>query len=435
MLIRFEATNYRSIAAETELSMVAVDKDRDGTVPVELLNESLVNVAGVYGPNASGKSNVVAVLRWLRNAVAQSLRYWDEAIPYDPFAFGSGPAQPSAFTLEMTVDGVRFEYNLEVDASRVLSESLYHYPKKIRRKLFERDGDDLDFQRGLGALSGTRRLLTPKTLAMSIAPRFSEPLVTKFAEQVRRIQTLGPLPSRRGQYRRGPVFALPHMYSGQYAQTLRYFENAERPSLFDAVAGDGLEVPDDRQQALALLRLADLGIDDVRVDEEEVPLPDASGTRTQRQLRLLHGPSGASMPLDFDEESRGTQTWFHLIGMVLQALRTGSLVVFDELDASLHPTLSAELIRLFKRKDTNPLGAQLLFTSHDTSLLRHLNRDEVWLTEKRNDGATRLGSLAEFAGKRVRQSVDLESGYLHGKFGALPQVDEVEFLRALGLIG
>ncbi|MDR1512026.1 MAG: ATP-binding protein [Propionibacteriaceae bacterium] len=429
MLIRFEATNYRSVTAETELSMVAVDKDRDGTVPVELLNESLVNVAGVYGPNASGKSNVVAVLGWLRDAFALSLRYWDEAIPHDPFAFGGGPARPSAFTLELTVDGVRFEYNLEVDASRVLSESLYHYPKKIRRKVFERDGDDVDFQRGLGRLSGTRDLLTPRTLVMSVAPRFEEPLVTEFARQVRLIQTLGPLPGRRGQRGRGLT------YAGSYAPTLSWFENADRPSLFDAVAGDTLEGPDDRERALALLRLADLGIEDVRVDEEEVPLPDAPGTRTLRQLRLLHRLSGASTPLDYDEESRGTQTWFQLIGPVLQALRTGSLVVFDELDASLHPTLSAELIRLFKRKDTNPRGAQLLFTSHDTSLLRHLNRDEVWLTEKRNDGATRLGSLAEFAGERVRQSANLETGYLHGRFGAVPQVDEAEFLRALGLIG
>jgi predicted ATPase len=383
----------------------------------------------VYGPNASGKSNVVAALGWLRDAVARSLRYWDEAIPYDPFAFGSGPAQPSAFTLEMAVDGTRFEYNLEVDASKVLSESLYHYPKKIRRKIFERDGDDLDFQRGLGRLSGTRDLLTPRTLVMSIAPRFEEPLVVKFAQQVRMIQMLGPAPTRHGQYRRAP------MYAGSYAQTLQWFENAARLSLFDAAAGNTLDVPDDRAQALALLRLADLGIEDVRVDEEEVQLSDASGTRTLRRLRLLHRLAGTSMPLDYEEESRGTQAWFQLIGPVLQALRTGSLVVFDELDASLHPTLSAELIRLFKRKDANPLGAQLLFTSHDTSLLRHLNRDEVWLTEKRSDGATHLGSLAEFAGERVRQSVNLESGYLHGKFGALPQVDEVEFLRALGLIG
>ncbi|WP_422754088.1 AAA family ATPase [Micromonospora sp. WMMD708] len=80
-------------------------------------------------------------------------------------------------------------------------------------------------------------------------------------------------------------------------------------------------------------------------------------------------------------------------------------------------------------------SANTIFTSHDTSLLNHLNRDEVWLTEKQLDGSTRLGALAEFAGERVRKSQNLESAYLHGRFGALPQVDQTEFLRALGLIG
>jgi len=120
---------------------------------------------------------------------------------------------------------------------------------------------------------------------------------------------------------------------------------------------------------------------------------------------------------------------------VLNALKAGSLLLFDELDASLHPTLSMQLIRLFHDPATNPAGAQLVFTSHDTSLLNHLNRDEVWLTEKTENGATRLGALAEFAGERVRRSQNLEKAYLHGRFGALPEIDRTELLRALGLIG
>ncbi|MDR2114261.1 MAG: ATP-binding protein, partial [Bifidobacteriaceae bacterium] len=411
MLIRFEADNFRSIASETELSMVAVDKDRSEAVPVELLNESLLKVAGVYGPNASGKSNVVAVLAWLQAAVTMSLRYWDEEIPYYPFAFGNGPTQPSAFTLEMTVEGVRFEYNLEINGERILRESLFHYPKKIRRKIFERDGDVLNLQRGLGKLSGTRDLLTPKTLVMSVAPRFDEPLVSLFAQQLRQVQilntaTLGRHRSPYGRLSRS-TFSM--------TQTMRWFEEPSQPNLFDGAPNEDITRTNDRAEALALLRLADLGIEDVRVDEEEVLPSNSSEKRILRRLRLLHKLPGASVPLDFEDESQGTQTWFQLIGPLLQALRTGSLVVFDELDASLHPTLSAALIGIFKRQDTNPRGAQLLFTSHDTSLLQHLNRDEVWLTEKRSDGATHLGSLAEFAGERVRQSVNLESGYLHGK--------------------
>lgn len=190
-----------------------------------------------------------------------------------------------------------------------------------------------------------------------------------------------------------------------------------------------------REQALALLRLADLGIQDVVIDEQEIPFSSSGETRTQRRLRLVHRSGGNSAPLDFSAESEGTKTWFGLIGPVLTALRSGSIVILDEFDAGLHPTLSAELLRVFQSRVTNPYGAQLIFTSHDTSLLNHLNRDEVWLTEKRLDGSTRLGALAEFAGERVRKSQNLENAYLHGRFGALPQVDQTEFLRALGLIG
>jgi predicted ATPase len=434
MLIRFEVENFRSIAREAELSMVAVDQDRDETVPVELLGRNLLKVAGIYGPNASGKSNIVAALAWLCDAVKMSLLLWDEGIPFDPFAFGSGPAEPSRFVIEMDVEGVRFEYSLEVDAEKIISEELYHYPKKIRRKIFERDKNDVVFQRGLGRLAGTKELLTDKTLVMSIAPRFDEPLVTDFAQQIRSIQVLdqGRVLSRRWGSFGQPIWKIPGT-----ASTMRWFEDhrLNQSELSQKKTDSNVSRGDHRSKALSLLRMADLGIDDIRIEEEEIQHPGTSETTWRRNLRLLHRVSSTSAPLDYEEESRGTQTWFRLIGPILEALSSGSLVVIDELDANLHPALSAELIRIFHRPDTNPLGAQLLFTSHDTSLLNHLNRDEIWLTDKGSDGATSLGSLAEFAGKRVRKSLNLESGYLHGRFGALPQVDQLMLLRSLKLIG
>jgi len=209
---------------------------------------------------------------------------------------------------------------------------------------------------------------------------------------------------------------------------MRWFEDApEQPTLFPETG--------ERDQALALLRLADLGIEDVRIENQEAAFPDSTEVRTQRRLSLLHKTGDHIAPLDFSAESEGTRNWFRLIGPLLTALRNGTIMIFDELDASLHPTLSAELLRICHDPALNPRGAQLIFTSHDTSLLNHLNRDEVWLTEKRKDGSTRLGALAEFAGERVRRSQNLENAYLHGRFGALPQVDQTGLLRALGLIG
>jgi hypothetical protein len=421
MLIRFEVSNFRSIREPVDLSMVAIDSAREEAREVPNLGESLLHVAAILGPNASGKSNIIAALTWLRDAVQDSLLLWDNGIPIEPFAFAGGPDRPSSFTVESIVHGVRFEYVLELDRRSVAYEGLFHYPEKKRRRILEREGDELKLQRGLGNLSGTRELLTSRSLALSIARRFDEPLVSDFAADILRIQTLGP-PSRGRQA----------LAASQRLLTTSLFEPepGSQDALFPVSEAAGFD-QSDRTQGLALLRLADLGIEGVVVADD----PDGSVRRAQApQLQLTHRTAGGSVPLDFTAESSGTRTWFQLIGPLLMALKEGSVLLFDELDASLHPTLSQQVISLFQDRATNPRDAQLVFTTHDTSLLSHLNRDEVWLTEKSDDGATRLGALAEFAGERVRTSVNLEKAYLHGRFGALPDTDPTELLRAMGLI-
>jgi predicted ATPase len=411
VLIRFEATNFRSILDPVELSMVAVDRDRAEARPVANLGGSLLPVAAVFGPNASGKSTVIAALTWIRDAVADSLRCWDDGIPVEPCAFADGPDRPSEFTVESVIAGVRFEYVVELDPEAVRYEGLFHYPEKKRRRIFERNGVELTLQRGLGNLSGTRRLLTNRTLALSIARRFDEPLVAHFATHLLAIQTL-----------RQHALSCPAVIGS----TQRWFE--EPTGSGQSASADSA----DRAKALALLRLVDLTIEDVVVDEQDVVDPEHRHPRTQRRVRLVRRTAQGRVPFDFASESAGTRRWFQLIGPMLTALRAGSVLLFDELDASLHPTLSRQLIRLFHDPATNPAGAQLIFTSHDTSLLNHLNRDEIWLTEKAADGATRLVALAEFAGERVRRSQNLENAYLHGRFGALPDIDRTDLLRTSG---
>jgi uncharacterized protein len=421
MLIRFEVANFRSILDPVELSMVAVDRDRAEARAVPNLGESLLPVAAVYGPNASGKSNVLAALAWLTAAVRESLRSWDDEIPVEPFAFAEGHTRPTEFTVESVIAGVRFEYVVELDRQTVRYEGLFHYPEKKRRRIFEREGGELKLQRGLGNLSGVRELLTPRTLALSAARRFDEPLVSDFASALLAGQALG----------------LP-WHEPSLTPMSQWFEDAAEDDNQTSYGISDNLVQENRTQALALLRLADLGIDDVTIDKQGFTFEFVDrSTRvvTGRKVRLVHRTADERVPFDLDAESAGTRTWFRLIGPVLHALKAGSLLLFDELDASLHPTLSMQLIRLFHDPATNPAGAQLVFTSHDTSLLNHLNRDEVWLTEKTENGATRLGALAEFAGERVRRSQNLEKAYLHGRFGALPDVDRTELLRALGLIG
>ncbi|SHN47992.1 hypothetical protein SAMN05443668_13140 [Cryptosporangium aurantiacum] len=415
MLLRFAVSNHRSINEPVELSMVAVDDDREAARRFDLLNESVLTVAGIYGPNASGKSNVVDALAWLSAAVGRSLRAWDETIPREPFKFSSAAGLPTTFEAEMMVDGVRYAYQLELTDKEVTTEALYSYPERRQRLLFEREGLNIHFRRGLGsALSGVRELLTPTTLALSAAMRFREPDVSPFGHKLANVVVLGTRP-RRPRTVDWYAYSSPVLYRASETERL-FVESSDQRG---------------RTQGLGLLRFADLGIDDVEVVEEAVD--DAVDAPIRRQIRLVHRVEDQKIAFNLYDESEGTRTWFRLIGPVLRALKAGRTMLFDEIDASLHPRLSAKLLELFQDPRTNPSGAQLVFTSHDTSLLNHLNRDEVWLTDKGIRGATSLTPLSDFGGDKVRRSLNLEKAYLQGRFGAVPELDQQALKAYLGV--
>ena len=424
VLLRFQVSNHRSILEPIELSMIAVDEDRAATRGFDLLSERVLTVAGIYGPNASGKSNVLDAIAWLSSAVAGSLRGWEDDIPRDAHRFGQGPVSPSVFDLEIVVDGVRFAYRLEVDDSAVLYESLDSYPERRRRNLFTREGQEVDFRRGLVGARAIQELLTPTTLALSAARRVGDSNVKSVGHMIAGMGFLGPvwIVSRLGR----------KFHPGFFVdRTMRLFVGGgEAAQARSEETGEDRPLTAELSSALDLLRLADPGIDDYEIAQEDSRYPDGPG---RHRLRLVHRVSDEPVAFDLEDESTGTRTWFHHLGPVLAALRDGRILVFDEIDASLHPRLSARLLEIFQDPQTNPRGAQLVFTSHDASLLNALNRDEVWLTEKKS-GSTRLVALAEFRGERVRKSLNLERAYLQGRFGAVPQVDQAEVRRALGLV-
>jgi hypothetical protein len=406
--------------------MVAVDEDRPQARRRERLDASLLTTAGIFGPNASGKSNVLAALLWVRRAVAQSLSRWDDGIPVEPFAFGQARFKDSSFTLEYEIAGVRFDYLLDIGEESVSYEALFHYPEGRKRRIFERDGNHLEIQRGLGVLGGARSLLTDRSLVLSLIRRFDEPLTSAFANELLGMTSLGKsltgfrTPQAAARWATMSLFDTPQDNEGLEA-LFEIEEDEAKRSAHDSR----------RKQAMSMLRLADLGVADVLIDSASDEY--LSGT-ARRTARLVHTSGSDRIPFEYRDESTGTRTWFELIGPVTRALRQGSLALFDELDASLHPTLTTELVRLFQHEGANPLGAQLIFTTHDTNLLNHLGRDEIWLTQKEN-GSTRFAPLSKFAGERVRKSQNLEAGYLSGRFGGLPDVSRPEVLRDLGLIG
>ena len=213
-----------------------------------------------------------------------------------------------------------------------------------------------------------------------------------------------------------------------------------------------------REPVLALLRAAAMGITSANTQ----PLDPITDERIQKAVRILagleieadgtdEGPhledlglrlvhQGADSDVEFapQDESFGTLVWFGLVGSVIEALAQGTVLLADELDASLHPNLVRQLIHLFQNPQTNPRQSQLVLNSHDMTILgdsasdRLIGRDQIWFTEKGDDGSTSLYSLADL---EPRKSEAIGRRYLAGHYGAIPNLSTQEFEAAAKLVG
>ena len=161
------------------------------------------------------------------------------------------------------------------------------------------------------------------------------------------------------------------------------------------------------QDLVTLAQMADIGIRDIRVDEREPPEADEGGL------------------LSLVDESAGTLAWLAIAVPIIAALRNGRLLCVDELDTSLHPHLVIEIVRLFQNFETNPHGAQLIFTTHDVTMLMPqselgLRSNQVWIVEKTTDGASELYSLGDFTD--LKEKSNIAKQFLEGRFGGTPRL-------------
>lgn len=416
MLLRFRVSNYASIRDEQELSLIALDDHADlATAAVPLTKDKVLPAVGVFGPNASGKSNVLKALDFARAAVVESHQRWlpEEPVPRWPFRLDTtGRTAPSEFVHEFVHNGVRYEYGFVIGDRTVHEEWLFSWPKGRRNVLFERSGMEFSFGTSLaGPKAAIAEIVRENSLFLSAAAANNHP-------------DLRPLARWFGNRRRLSSNANLHLLPP--------------PELLD-------------DETMSLLRYADVGVSGATVmerpdDEIERSLGRARATRVRvtfdedgaardlvrppkPRLELLHHAETASTgePLPWAWESSGTQAWVWLSNAATSCLRSGHLLVIDDLGADLHPLLTAQLLGLFQDRETNPYGAQLIFTGHDVNLLgRHvehrLRRDQVWLTSKGTNGATNLYPLTEYG--RVRDGVDdVEGRYLQGRYGAVPFFD------------
>ncbi|MHC3464143.1 AAA family ATPase [Streptomyces flavovirens] len=383
-----------------------------------------VSVCAVYGTNASGKSNVIDAVGWMRRAVLSSFRHWDPSggVPRRPFALrDDAAAHPSSFALDFILGGVHHQFGFSVNDDRVTEEWLYYYPEGRQRRLYERGADGVvTFGRWLtGRRKLIAELLRPNSLYLSVA-------AAQGHEQLGEVFRW---------FRSGLRLATDQDFAQRLDHTIRLCQ------------ADG-----DRQDSapvMAMLRFADLSVSGLDIKEwDETVLKDhkritealreALGDKvrvqgdSKQRVRVEHRTDAGVFPLDLRDESSGTRTWIGLVGPVITTLADGGVLCVDELDARLHPYLVDVLVGMFQSRDVNRAGAQLVVSTHEAALLgrnvrTELFRDQVWFTEKDpRTLATRLFPMTEFS---VRDSADnLEKRYLGGRYGAVPYLDD-ELLR------
>ena len=414
MLLRFRVRNFLSLREEQELSFVASPL-RDADSPVRQVGEiskyDVLTAAVIYGANASGKSNVITALRhfqWdVRNSHSQ--RNANAKINRREFALDlESSEEPTMFEIDFLSDGVRFTYGYEVTKEHYVSEWLYGFPKGVVSTYFERDFQEFKFGRSLKGRNKTISEFTRKnSLFLSSATQNDHNQLSKISEFISKIRIQSNI----------------SVSSESATTSLGKKELDKRAVDFLASIGTGVcgfrteeeEMPEEAKAFTSALMKA------FSETLEDMPDIDPSAfPETRTKIELGHmSKEGELKYFDLSNESAGTRRLLVLLGPIFSVLDEGGLIAIDEIDASLHTKAGELIVSLFNNKETNPKGAQLIATTHDTNLLMSdmIRRDQIWFTEKDMTGATSLYPLTDIS---TRKGDNLERGYLQGRFGAVP---------------
>ena len=443
MLLRFGVANHRSIRDYQELFLSASRRiKRKGLViPVPTLKEAAVPIAAIYGPNAAGKSNLIDAMDEMRRTIVESHKSLDatDRIPRTPFRLDeTTEAKPTRFDCTFTVSEQGadewgsdqpesvYEYGFEYTATEFCKEWLYRIVRKERqstRVLFERETRDRKVRVKVGnQLPGENRtianLTRPNSLFLSAAAQNNHPQLTELSRYF--VESWVVIPEGEA------------VHEMSMANRLADYEHLDRLVELVNQADIGIsriDVKDEEyneeefELAQDLMQIVAKRIDNS--DEDDSLMKSLlEEIQHRKQLRFIHlAAEGGTRTLGYDSESKGTRTLISLLIPALEALSRGSLLVIDELDTSLHPNLARAFVSLFNKKDSNPRSAQLVFSTHDVTLLGSglIRQDEIWMTDKNREGASEFTPLTNF---KLRSRDDIERAYRHGRFGGVPAADD-----------
>lgn len=421
MLLNIKIKNFRSIKDEVVLDLQATsDTTMKSSSVFEIDDIAILKTAGIYGSNASGKTNTLKALSILRMMVLESFlrSTLPIALPSEHFKLSNATENlPSYFEITFLLNNEIFIYGFEIDKKKICSEWLNQ--KKGNKKLFRRELQKLTYKN------------------KNYFPEASDELMKHTDE---RTLLLTRLASNESELSKKII---------KWFQSINIIFGANRGEALNFSFGQFMTNSELSKDMKEFVVKADFGIVDIQASEKMVSvkevqnMPDKfkelffnqASQVAERKLKFLHkkyDENGTELePESFDfftEESEGTQQFFVLSAPVLDALKNGKILIVDEINASMHPILSQYLVSLFNCKEKNPHNAQLIFTSHDVSLLDQelLRRDQIYFAQKNKKGATELFSLADIS---ERKGVDYAKRYLEGRYDAIPYVSDFEDIK------
>ena len=397
MILEFCVTNYLSIKDELKLSFVASTlkenlSETNDTIPLSDTGMSIVRSAVIYGANASGKSNVLKALDFYKRFIIDSFKNSQagESIEVENFRLNSTTVnEPTTMEATFSDGDTIYRYGFEVTDKAVCTEWLYQRVNRKRAKeveVFYREDGNITVHPKSSLLQElvNKKMVRENALLLSTAAQFNDPKAVAILKWLNDMQVLFCSEDDK-----------------LWQQAIKHLDN-------EAL----------RNRIVAFAKYADLGIESIaKIDNQIV----SSHRQYDNEGREIN-----NVTFSFNSnESEGTIKYFSLAYPIIDALDNGKRIVIDELDSKLHPLLVKKIITLFNSSETNPKGAQLLFTTHDTFLLsaKLFRRDQVWFTQKDNFGATEAYSLAEY---KVRRTSPFEKDYLQGKYGATPIIGDME---------
>lgn len=426
MLVEFRVANFRSFREEQTFSLIASKDEKlaGNLIPSSRFN--LLKSAALYGANASGKSNFIKAISFFKGFVLASATRMNQGDPIEniaPFRLdATSRTQPSFFEITLLVDKTLYRYGFSATVERVYDEWLVVLPAEGKKsqswfdRRFNSETQNTTFT-CRGPVEEHEKLLRERTRDNGLVlSRGAELNIKPLSDLFLCIKNqLGVIDSSADI---------------DILVRLAMHEINEEPKIADTVQ--------------KIMRDADLSIERIEVCEQsdlskitaEAPKEFRSAIEAmfnslpgnvkpiKRTLKTFHTVSNSGELSEFDlvnDESQGTMRFFSIVVPLVKLIDSGATVFVDEIDCSMHPLLTRKLIELFQSPEVNPSGTQLVFTTHDSSLMdvNLFRRDQIWLAEKNSDFATTLCSLYDFQ-ERPRNTEAIERNYLAGRYGGVP---------------